>query len=159
MLSINVFYFPAPTMIIDADFLVPYLKDRVRPLQRDASRHLLCAHCAKRTKLDTLPDGWRKCTVCGRKFCVNKTVEKNKLQQSAEILLCFCLGFSPHKATQFTHHRYRLVLAYYDYFLQLSEREGSAQALHNKALAPDLQARKIIDLMPMNFLTSWFLNA
>lgn len=106
-------------MIINADSLLPHLKEKVRPTQSDASRHLLCPHCAIRTRLNVLGDGRRKCTVCGKKFRVHKVTEENKLQQCGEILLCFCLDFSAHRTAQITHHRYRLVATFYDHFRRL----------------------------------------
>ena len=106
-------------MIINADSLLPHLKDKVRPMHSDASRHVLCPHCAVRTKLNTLGDGRKKCTVCGKKFRVHKVTDGNKLQQCAEILLCFCLDFSAHRTVQITHHRYRLISIFYDHFRRL----------------------------------------
>lgn len=106
-------------MIINATVLLPHLKEKVRPMQSDTSRHLLCPYCGIRTKLNTLGDGRRKCTVCGKKFRVHKATEETKLLQCAEILLCFCLDFSAHRAAQITHHRYRLVATYYDHFRKL----------------------------------------
>src|SRR3989344_4473767 len=111
--------FSAPTMIINADSLLPHLKEKVRLTHSDTSRHILCPDCGIRTKLNTLGDGRRKCTVCGKKFRVHKVTEENKLQQCAEILLCFCLDFSAHTTAQITHHRYRLVATYYDHFRTL----------------------------------------
>lgn len=106
-------------MIFNAESLVPHLKEKVRPTQSDTSRHLLCPYCRRRTRLNTLGDGRRKCTVCGKNFRIHKTTDRNKLQQCAEILLCFCLDFSAHRAAQITHHRYRLVAAYYEHFRRL----------------------------------------
>lgn len=134
-------------MIINADSLVPILKKKVRPTQNDASGHLLCPHCGIRTKLNTLGDGRRKCTVCGRKFRIHKVTEGTKLQQCAEILLCFCLDFSPHRTAQISHHRYRLVATYYDHFRKLlteknlpqekiqllSEHKGDIQMAHDRS--------------------------
>ncbi len=114
-------------MIINADTLLPHLKDKVRPTQSDDSRHLLCPYCEKRTKLNTLGDGRRKCTVCGRKFRIHKVTEGNKLQQCGEILMCFCLDFSPHKTAQITHHRYRLVAIFYDHFRRLLAEKSLPQ--------------------------------
>jgi transposase len=91
----------------------------VRPTKSDASRHLICPTRETRTKLNTLGDGRRKCTVCGKKFRINKVTEETKLQQCAEILLGFCLDFSAQRAAQITHHRYRLVAVYYDHFRRL----------------------------------------
>lgn len=139
--------FPAPTMIINADVLLPHLKEKVRPMQSDTSRHLICPFCEKRTKLNTLGDGRRKCTECGKKFRIHKVTEENKLQQYGEILLCFCLDFSAHRTAQITHHRYRLVSAYYDHFRTLiaekslpeekvhllSTYKGKAEMIHNKS--------------------------
>jgi len=106
-------------MIINADSLLPQLKKKVRPTQSDASRHLLCPKCGIRTKLNTLADGRRKCSVCGKKFRIHKVTQGNKLQQCAEILLCFCLDFSAHRTAQITHHRYRLVASFYEHFRKL----------------------------------------
>jgi transposase len=106
-------------MIIDASSLLPHLKDKVRPTQSDGSRHIICPDCKTRTKLNTLGDGRKKCTVCGKKFRIHKVTEGNKLQQCAEILLCFCLDFSMHRAVLITHHRYPLVSDYYDRFRKL----------------------------------------
>lgn len=106
-------------MIINADYLVTHLKDKVRPTQIDASRHMICPDCGKRTKLNTLADGRRKCTVCGKKFRIHKVTVETKLRQCAEILLCFCIDFSPQKAAQITQHRYRLVSQYNDHFRRL----------------------------------------
>ncbi len=106
-------------MIINADTLLPHLKDKVRPMHSDASRHLICPECGIRTKLHTLADGRKKCSVCGKKFRVHKVTDDIKLKQCAEILLCFCLDFSAHKSSQVTHHRYRLVAGYYEHFRNL----------------------------------------
>jgi hypothetical protein len=114
-------------MIINADSLVPHLQEKVRPTQSDGSRHLLCPHCKLRTKLNTLADGRRKCTVCGKKFRVHKVTQENKLQQCAEILLCFCLDFSPHRTALITHHRYRLVTDFYDHFRRLITEKSLPQ--------------------------------
>jgi hypothetical protein len=114
-------------MIINADSLLPYLKEKVRPTQSDGSRHLLCPHCGTRTKLNTLADGRRKCTVCGKKFRVHKVTGTNKLQQCAEILMCFCLDFSAHRTAQITYHRYRLIAAFYDHFRKLIAEKSLTQ--------------------------------
>jgi len=98
---------------------MPHLRERVRPTRSDDSRHLLCPHCAVRTRLNTLGDGRKKCTVCGRKFRIHKVTEENKLQQCAEILLCFCIDFSAHRTANLTQHRYRLVAGSYDHFRRL----------------------------------------
>lgn len=134
-------------MIINADSLLPHLKDKVRPMQSDASRHLLCPYCKVRTRLNTLADGRRKCTVCGKKFRIHKVTEENKLRQCAEILLCFCLDFSPHRTAQITHHSYRLVSTFYDHFRRLlteknlpeekiqiiAAHKGDIEVLHDKS--------------------------
>lgn len=107
---------------------MPHLLKKVRPTQSDGSRHLLCPHCGIRTKLNTLGDGRRKCTTCGKKFRIHKVTEGNKLQQCAEILLCFCLDFSERRTAQITYHRYRLVVSYYEHFRRL---------LAEKSLSPE----------------------
>ncbi len=114
-------------MIINADSLIPHLKDKVRPTQSDASRHLLCPKCGKRTKLSVLGDGRRKCSECGKKFRIHKVTVGNKLQQCSEILLCFCLDFSAHRTSQITHHRYQLVATYYDHFRKLLTEKSLPQ--------------------------------
>lgn len=106
-------------MIINADSLLPHIKAKVRPQHSDASRHIICPHCERRTKLNTLGDGRKKCTVCMRKFRIHKATDANKLRQCAEILLCFCLDFSANQTTQITHHRYRLVAVFYEQFRKL----------------------------------------
>ncbi len=134
-------------MIINADTLLPHLKEKVRPTQSDASRHLICPYCSIRTKLNTLGDGRRKCTTCGKKFRIHKVTEENKLQQCAEILLCFCLDFSSRRTAQITRHRYRLVAVFYDHFRKLiaeksvpqdklpllSAYKGNTQGSHDKS--------------------------
>lgn len=155
-------------MIINADSLLPHLKALVRPTQSDLSRHLLCPNCMTRTKLNTLGDGRRKCSVCGKKFRIHKTTDDTKLRQCSEILLCFCLDFSAQTSAQITHHRYRLVATYYDHFRRLCTKESVPPEkkvfLHRKErewkdchrlLAPDLKAKKMIELMPQGFLTLW----
>ncbi len=125
--------------------LLPHLREKVRPTQSDASRHLLCPQCGTRTKLNVLADGRRKCTVCGKKFRIHKVTEINKLQQCAEILLCFCLDFSAARTAQISHHRYRLVTSYYDRFRTLIAEENIPEekipllSLHNvkKVIPPD----------------------
>lgn len=103
-------------MIINADTLVPHLKEKVRPTQSDASRHLICPNCQQRTKLNVLGDGRRKCTICGKKFRIHKVTDEKKIQQCAEILLSFCLDFSPSKTSQLTHYRHRLISDFYNHF-------------------------------------------
>lgn len=134
-------------MIINAESLLPHLKAKVRPTQSDASRHLICPSCGIRTRLNTLGDGRKKCTVCGKKFRVHKVTAENKLQQCAEILLCFCLDFSAHRTAKITRHRYRLVAVFYDHFRRLltektlpekkvqllSAHNGDVQVLHDKS--------------------------
>ncbi|MDD5055701.1 MAG: hypothetical protein PHZ00_05550 [Candidatus Peribacteraceae bacterium] len=133
-------------MIINADSLVPHLKEKVRPTQSDTSRHLLCPHCGRRTRLNTLADGRRKCTVCGRKFRIHKVTVDNRLRQCAEILLCFCLDFSAHRTALITHHGFRLVSLYFGHFRillteqslpqekisLLTDHRGDIQVPHNK---------------------------
>ncbi len=138
-------------MIINADSLVPHLREKVRPTQSDDSRHILCPHCEVRTKLNTLGDGRKKCTVCGKKFRIHKVTKQNKLQQCAEILLCFCIDFSAHKTAQITGHRYRLVAAYYVHFRKLLTEADLPQEKNH----PDSQARALIERMPADFQTSW----
>ncbi len=115
-------------MIIDADSLLPHIKQKVRPDSSDASRHIICPHCAKRTRLNSLGDGRKKCTVCQRKFRIHKATDAKKLQQCAEILLCFCLDFSANRTAQITHHRYRMVSVFYDQLRKLLARKSLSPA-------------------------------
>jgi hypothetical protein len=133
-------------MIISVDSLLPHLKEKVRPTQSDTSRHLLCPHCEKRTRLNRLADGRRKCTVCKKKFRIHKVSDDNRLQQCAEILLCFCFDFSAHRTALITHHAFRLVSLYFDHFRRLitehsltqdkinifTDHKGDIQTPHNK---------------------------
>ena len=114
-------------MIINADSLLPHLKQKVRPTQSDTSRHLLCPYCEIRTKLNTLGDGRRKCTACGKKFRIHKVTQETKLRQCAEILLCFCLDFSSLRTAEITTYRYRLVAEYYDHFRTLIAEKSLPQ--------------------------------
>ncbi len=134
-------------MIINADSLLPHLRKKVRPTHSDDSRHVICPHCAIRTRLNTLGDGRKKCTKCGRKFRIHKVTDGNKLQQCAEILLSFCLDFSPLRTAQITRHRYRLVADFYDHFRKLlaeknlpqekipllSAHKGDIHVIHDKS--------------------------
>ncbi len=150
-------------MIINADALVPYLKEKVRPTKSDASRHLLCPQCAVRTRLNTLGDGRKKCTVCGKKFRVDTAADKRKLQQCAEILLCFCLETPVRKAAQATQYRTRMVTEYYEHFRTVLQGNGTTAPgttevdwRHaHRSLLPVQQAKEIIDVMPADFLTLW----
>jgi len=134
-------------MIINADSLIPHLEDKVRPTQSDASRHLICPHCGIRTKLNILADGRRKCAVCGKKFRIHKVTDTNKLQQCAEILLCFCLDFSAYRATQITHYRYRLVAFYYDHFRKLLTEKNLPQEKIT-LLSPRKESIQVLDGKP-----------
>ncbi len=82
-----------------------------------------------------------------KKFRIHKVTDENKLQQCAEILLCFCLDFSAHRTAQITHHRYRLVALFYDHFRKLlaeknlpqekipllTQHAGTIHTLHKKS--------------------------
>jgi hypothetical protein len=101
-------------MILNSDFLLPHFKEKMRQGSRDTSRHVLCPDCKARTKLYTLKDGRKKCSVCNKKFEPRKKTDKTKLQQYADILLCFTLDFSAHRASQISKIRYRLVSDIYN---------------------------------------------
>ncbi len=141
-------------MFINADSLLPYLKQKVRLSKSDSSRHLLCSECAKRTKLNRLSDGRRKCTVCGKKFRVNKVTESKKLTQCAQVLLCFCSGLSVQRTVQLTRHNKSTVASYYRDFEELLH-EHELELLPKASIAPHVQAKQVIELMPADFLTAW----
>ena len=101
-------------MILNSDFILPHFKEKMRQGSRDTSRHVLCHDCKARTKLYTLKDGRKKCSVCNKKFEPRKKTDNTKLQQYADILLCFTLDFSAHRASQISKIRYRLVSDIYN---------------------------------------------
>jgi ribosomal protein L37AE/L43A len=167
------FLLSAADMILNMDSLLPYLTKKVRAGKSDSSRHFICPECTTRTKLNRLSDGRRKCTICGKKFRIHKITEQKKLKECSQILLCFCLDFSPQRARFMSKSPGTVVTLYYDHFRALLQKDN---ALHevprslprnksivrtplNNLLAPDLQAKKIIDLMPADFLSSWFPKA
>ena len=96
-------------MILNSDFLLPHFKEKMRQNTRDASRHVLCPDCKTRTRLYTLKDGRKKCSVCQNRFESRKKTDQTRLRQYADILLCFTLDFSAHRASQLSKIRYRLV--------------------------------------------------
>lgn len=109
-------------MIINADFLLPHLREKLRLATHDAARHILCPDCGRRTKLYRLRDNRRKCSVCGLKFSVAKDQYKKRIEQYAVLLVCFCLDFTAHKTAIITGLRYRLVAdAFGDFRMLLAE--------------------------------------
>lgn len=148
-------------MFLHTDALLPYLKEKVRLSKSDSSRHLLCPRCAKRTKLNTLGDGRKKCTICGKKFKHNKAADNAKIEEYAQILLCFCLEFSVPRAVQMTNYQNAIVARCYKYIQQLVVEhnllEGKEKRSRDAKGLSDLhkQALEIIEHMPKDFLTSW----
>ncbi len=148
-------------MFLHTDSLLPYLKEKVRLTKSDSSRHLLCPQCAKRTKLNTLGDGRKKCTICGKKFSHNKAADNLKVEQCAQVLLCFCLDFSVERAVQMTSYRRAIVTQYYKLFQQLVVENNLLESKEKrsrdtKGLSdPHTQALRIIEHMPKDFLTRW----
>lgn len=114
-------------MIIQSAAVLAKLIEKNQSEKQDSSRHLLCPHCLVRTKLYTLEDGRRKCTVCGKKFAPNKKTDKTKLEQYADTLVCFCLDFPAQKTSDVTNIRYRLVAAYYKQFRILLAEQNLVQ--------------------------------
>lgn len=106
-------------MLLNSTFILPHLKERMRHGTRDASRHVLCPSCKIRTRLYRLSDGRRKCQACSRKFAVHNESDARKLKQYADILLCFCLDFTAHRASQLSRYRYNLVSDTYAQFRKL----------------------------------------
>lgn len=153
-------------MIINADSILPYLAKRVRLSKSDASRHLLCTDCGIRTKLNRLGDGRRKCTICGKKFRINKITERAKLRQCSQILLCFCLDLPEDMTRQLGRYRSKTVAGYYKHFQLIltdvqkpTRKNRSFSAKKDRVSArsdPEVLARKIIDRMPADFLMRWF---
>ena len=96
----------------------------MRQSTRDTSRHVLCPGCMTRTKLYTLKDGRKKCSVCKKRFEPHKKTDQTKLQQYADILLCFTLDFSAHRASQISKIRYRLVSDIYVHLRRLLSQQN-----------------------------------
>lgn len=111
-------------MIINSDFLLSHLKEKVRQESRAPSRHLICALCKRRVKLYRLADGRRKCSACGKKFEVRKQTDATKLKQYADVLLCFTLDFSGHRAAELSGYRYKLVADSYMHFRRLLAQQN-----------------------------------
>lgn len=106
-------------MIIQSNSVLAALTQKVQSHAQDRSRHLLCPACRTRTKLYTLKDGRRKCSVCGTKFNPDKKTDAVKLKQYADVLLCFCLNFTAKQALDMTNYHYHLVSTVYDRFRML----------------------------------------
>lgn len=106
-------------MIINSDIVLSHLTAKVRQTTRASSRHLLCPRCKRRVKLYHLKDGRRKCSVCGEKFEIDKQSDETKLKQYADLLLCFTLDFSAHRAAELSGYRYKLVADSYMHFRKL----------------------------------------
>lgn len=106
-------------MIINSDIVLSHLEAKVRQDTRATSRHLLCPRCKRRVKLYHLKDGRRKCSACGAKFEIDKETDETKLKQYADLLLCFTLDFSAHRAAELSGYRYKLVADSYMHFRKL----------------------------------------
>lgn len=122
-------------MIINADFLLPHLREKVRLATRDATRHILCPACGRRTKLYRLRDDRRKCSVCGLKFSVGKKQGDTRLEHHAVLLVCFCLDFTAHKTAVITSLDYRLVADTFAVFRMLLAK---SDPLHRDRTVPQL---------------------
>jgi len=103
-------------MLINSDFLVPLLKNKMWHKKPGQDRHLICPKCQVRTKLFKLNDGRRKCGCCGKKFSIRKIIHQRRLRQTADILTGFCLDFSAHKTAKHFKYRYRFVWETYNHF-------------------------------------------
>ncbi len=106
-------------MLIRSESVLAALTTKAQTHAHDRSRHLLCPSCRVRTKLHALGDGRRKCAKCGRKFNPAKKSDAVKLQQYAELLLCFCLNMTARQASTMTGNRYRLAGEVFDRFRTL----------------------------------------
>lgn len=111
-------------MILNSDFLLPHFKEKMRHGSRDTSRHVLCPNCKVRTKLYTLKDGRKKCSICQKRFEPRKKTDRTKLQQYADILLCFTLDFTAHRASQISKIRHRLVSDIYNNIRRLLSEQN-----------------------------------
>lgn len=95
------------------------MTEKTRQSTHDRSRHRLCPACGTRTRLYALKDGRKKCGACGKKFVAERKSSQRKLQQYADILLCFALDFPAQQATKLTQHPYRTVLRLYAAFREI----------------------------------------
>lgn len=68
-------------------------------------KRISCPQCRKRTKLYCLGDDRRKCAVCGKRFSPGGKRRDRRLQQLADILLCFCLDLPALRASAITGYR------------------------------------------------------
>lgn len=114
-------------MIIQSAAVLARLIRKHQSHTQDSSRHFLCPKCSSRTKLYTLNDGRRQCSSCGKKFDPNKKTDETKLQQYADILVCFCLDFPAQQASDITKLRYRLIADCYKHFRILLAQQNLIQ--------------------------------
>ncbi len=91
----------------------------MRIFTRDGSRHVMCPACKRRTKLYKLQDRRRKCTTCGKKFTIDRSQDRQRLEKYAVLLVCFCLDFTAHRVATITGFRYQFVARVYAYFRTL----------------------------------------
>ena len=110
-------------MIFNIDFLLPHLEEKMRLGTRDASRHVLCPACRRRTKLYHLSDGRRKCSVCNGKFTLYTRKGDLRLRQQATLLLCYCLDFPALRVATITGERHRLISDAFRQFRELIARQ------------------------------------
>ncbi|PIQ76168.1 hypothetical protein COU78_01255 [Candidatus Peregrinibacteria bacterium CG10_big_fil_rev_8_21_14_0_10_49_24] len=118
-------------MIIQSAAVLAKLQETHLDYTQDGSRHFLCPSCRNRTKLYTLKDGRKKCSVCVKKFDPDKKTDKTKLKQYADILVCFCLDFSAQQTSDLTKLRYRLVADCYKHFrILLAQQNLLEEQMH-----------------------------
>ena len=99
--------------MIKSELLLPHLKMKMWHENKTSSRHIICPRCKARTKLYKLNDGRRKCKRCGKKFVVKSKKFSRKAQQTANVIMGFCLDFSALKTAMLYRYRYGDVLNIY----------------------------------------------
>ncbi len=103
-------------MILNSDFLLPHIRTALRRGSYDASRHVLCPECKARTRLYSLSDGRKKCSMCGTKFTLRGQKVGAHIRQWSDTLTCFVLDIPALRAAKITKYRYRLVAEMYASF-------------------------------------------
>jgi len=99
--------------MIQSHSLLPIFENKKRQKISVSFGHIICPKCKVRTKLYKLSDGRRKCKKCRKKFIVKSKKFSRKVQQTADVIMGFCLDFSALKTARLWKYRYGEVLGIY----------------------------------------------
>lgn len=111
-------------MLIQSEFLLPQMKNKMWHEKRSQNRHIICPKCRVRTKLYKLSDGRRKCSKCNKKFFHQKEVNEKLLLKYSNILTGFCLDFTANKTSKYFKYKYRFVWETYTHFRHILAAES-----------------------------------